>query len=316
METSIFCDDVVSGLSAEHKHLDSKYFYDAKGDALFQEIMTCPEYYLSRCELEILKEQGHVIASKLAEGFQEFNLIELGPGDASKSIYLLQALRQTGRHFSYIPIDISKNIINRLEETIPTQVKGFRIKGQVGEYLERLNEIAQRSTLPKIILFLGASIGNLNSSEARIFCKAIEGMLNPNDILMIGFDLRKNPDIILAAYHDKGGITKAFNLNLLTRINHELGANFDLDSFDHFPTYDPQSGLCRSFLISKREQSVFIKQCDAQIDFKEYESIFMERSMKYSLEETEKLAQEANFSVENHFFDSKKWFVDSLWKKV
>lgn len=313
---STFCEDVISDLSTEPKRLNSKYFYDAKGDLLFQKIMNCPEYYLSRCELDILKNQAHSIASKLIESFQEFDLIELGPGDASKSIHLLQALQRTGAHFSYVPIDISVNIINRLEEKIPAQVKGLNVQGLAGEYLEALSEFSKKSKLPKIILFLGANLGNLDAKDALAFCKTIEALLNLNDLLLIGFDLRKKPDRILVAYNDRGGITKAFNLNLLTRINRELEANFDLDAFEHFPTYDPLSGICKSFLISEKEQIVYIKKANTTISFSENEPIFMEMSMKYSIKETEKLAREASFSVEKHFFDRKKWFIDSIWKKT
>ncbi len=315
-EFSTFCKDVVDGLSAKHKYLNSKYFYDANGDRIFQEIMNCPEYYLSRCEMEILKNQANDIAKKLMQNFQQFDLIELGPGNASKSIHLLRALQEASADFCYTPIDISENIITHLEETIPKQVKNSKVKGMTGDFLEMLKKHTEENNAPKVILFLGSSIGNMNDEDALSFCKTIYHSININDLLLIGFDLKKNPKTILNAYNDKGGITKEFNLNLLTRINRELGADFNIDNFTHLPSYNPQSGVCKSFLISKKKHSVFIQQANITIDFTENEAIFMEKSVKYSLNKTEKLAQKANFSVENHFFDNKKWFVDSLWKKT
>jgi dimethylhistidine N-methyltransferase len=315
-DMDIFCQEVISGLLATKKHLDSKYFYDEKGDALFRKIMNSPEYYLSRCEHEILNQQSTSISKKILQYFHQFDVIELGPGDASKSIHLLRAFNDAKANFSYIPIDISKYIIEYLEKNIPNEIRGVKTKGLVGEYLEMLKSVIEWSSSPKVILFLGSTIGNLDSNDALTFCKMINSLLSPGDLLFIGFDLKKDPDTILAAYNDKQGITRDFNLNLLVRLNRELGANFDIKSFKHFPTYDPGSGLCKSYLISKTEQTVFIEKANTLIYFKANEAIFMETSMKYSMEETEKLAQNANFSVENHFLDSRKWFLDSLWRKT
>lgn len=314
LNIDIFCQEVTSGLLSEAKRLDSKYFYDAKGDALFQKIMNSPEYYLSRCELEILSQQAKTISTKIIQHFQKFDLIELGPGDATKSIHLLHALQQADADFTYIPIDISKNIIENLIKKMPTKIHGIKIRGLAGEYLKMLKKVVKWNDSPKILLFLGSTIGNLSPDDALSFCRAIYGLLNQGDLFFIGFDLKKNPKTILAAYDDMQGITRDFNLNLLARINKELGANFDLDSFEHFPTYDPVNGLCKSYLISEQEQSVFIKKSNTTIFFKKYEPVFMELSKKYSIKETEKLAHDAGFSVEANFLDSRNWFLNSLWK--
>ncbi|HLT42973.1 MAG TPA: L-histidine N(alpha)-methyltransferase [Sphingobacteriaceae bacterium] len=314
LDVDLFSQEVTAGLLAEVKYLDSKYFYDVKGDALFQEIMNSPEYYLSRCELEILSRQSKTISDTIMRHFKRFNLIELGPGDATKSIHLLGALKQSDANFSYTPIDISKNIIQNLEAKLPNKIRGLEVKGLAGEYVEMLQKVVKSDDSPKVILFLGANIGNLRAEDALAFCKSIHSLLNKGDLLFIGFDLKKDPNTILAAYNDMQGVTRDFNLNLLIRINEELGANFDLDSFEHYPTYDPVSGLCKSYLISKTEQSVYIEKSKATILFKKHEPIFMEVSKKYSIEETEKLASEANFSVEAHYQDTRSWFLDSLWK--
>ncbi len=314
LDIDIFCEEVTSGLLSKVKHLDSKYFYDKTGDILFQKIMNSPEYYLSRCEMEILSRQSKLISTKIIQHFKHFDLIELGPGDATKSIHLLRALKQADAEFTYVPIDISKNIIKDLEATIPSKIQGVKTKGLAGEYLKMLKEVVKLDNSPKIILFLGSNIGNLNSDQALKFCKDIHGLLNKGDLFFIGFDLKKDPNIILAAYNDAEGVTRDFNLNLLLRINKELGANFDLEAFKHFPTYDPVLGVCKSFLISKKEQFVYIKKSKATVFFKAQEPIFMEVSKKYSVDEIEKLAHEANFSIETNFQDTRNWFLDSLWK--
>lgn len=316
LDNDLFCHEVTSGLLTDPKHLNSKYFYDAKGDTLFQKIMDSPEYYLSRCELEIMKRQSKTISNKITQQFQQFDLIELGPGDASKSIYLLRALNNERANFRYIPIDISKHVIADLEEKIPIKIKGLKARGVAGEYLEMLAKVVAHNDSPKVILFLGSTIGNLNAKDALIFCKAISNLLNRDDLFFIGFDLIKDPKTILAAYNDAEGITRDFNLNLLVRINRELGADFDINSFKHFPSYNPINGLCKSYLISQKAQSVFIEKSNTTVHFKKYEAVFMETSKKYRIEETEKLAHNAGFSVERNFLDNRNWFLDSLWRKT
>src|SRR5690554_5310416 len=313
IDIDVFCQEVTSGLLAETKYLDSKYFYDTTGDALFQKIMNSTEYYLTRSELEILSQKSKIISTKIMQHFRRFDLIELSRGDATKSIHLLQALQDADAEFTYIPIDISKNIINNLEIKIPEKIQGLKTKGLVGEYLKMLKKVIKLNDVPKVVLLLGANIGNLSSEDALEFSKTIHSLVSKGDLFFIGFDLKKDPNTILAAYNDIEGVTRDFNLNLLIRINRELGANFDIEAFEHFPTYDPESGLCKSYLISQKEQSVYIKKSNTTIHFKKHEPIFMEVSKKYTIEETEKLASLANFSVETNFQDTRNWFLDSLW---
>ena len=310
-----FSIDVRNGLLTSPKKLQSKYFYDKKGDRLFQEIMNCAEYYPTNCEMEILSEQSDSIVNYLKEKLCHFDIFELGPGDASKSIHLLKALQSAALDFTYYPIDISENVIDNLESVLPEEVPGLQVKGLNGDFLHMLKSGIIDSSSQKVVLFLGSNIGNMHRNEAGQFCKEVFAMLNPGDIFFIGIDLKKDPNTILAAYNDKEGLTKAFNLNLLARINKELGANFDLEQFEHFPTYNPQTGECNSYLVSKKEQSIHLKTSDDHIHFHENEAIFMETSIKYSLKETEKMAEHAGFTVLNHYFDTKGWFVDSLWQK-
>lgn len=308
-----FLNEVIQGLKADPKFLSSKYFYDKTGDHLFQQIMHCPEYYLTNCELEILSQQAADIARVLREHAETFDLVELGAGDASKSIYLLQEFLSKKMVETYYPVDISSNVIALLEKELPEKLPELQMKGWNGEYINMLRQIDEQSEKRKVVLFLGSNIGNFKPEKALHFFRQLHQHLQPGDLLFTGFDLRKHPRIILDAYNDKQGFTKAFNLNLLTRINRELNANFELSLFDHYPTYDPGTGSCKSYLISLENQSVHLDE-DQLIAFKKNETILMEVSHKYFLSETDKLAAESGFEVVAKFSDQKKWFADCLWK--
>jgi dimethylhistidine N-methyltransferase len=309
-----FLQDVLSGLNAKPKTLQSKYFYDEDGDILFQKIMSSSEYYLTNCEMEIFTKQTAALAKAIKNGFDSFNLVELGAGDASKSIHLIKELSQQKVNFTYMPIDISSYVIELLEETLPKKVKNLQINGLKGEYFDMLEKANQISSRRKAVLFLGANIGNMPATEAVNFCKKLRSQLNKEDLLLIGFDLKKHPKIIRQAYHDAKGYTRDFNLNLLKRINKELGANFNIDNFEHYPSYDPATGSCKSYLISLKKQSITIAK--TTINFDEHEYIAMEISQKYDLKETENMAKQAGFKPIKHFYDKKNWFVDSVWECI
>lgn len=311
---SKFLQEVLHGLSSTPKHLQSKYFYDEAGDKLFQQIMDSDEYYPTNCEMEIFKEQTPNLAETLKNGFNFFDLVELGAGDATKSSYLLKQLIEEKANFSYLPIDISSHIIDDLEKNLPQQIPGLQVKGLNGEYFEMLKKATQISSKRKVVLFMGANIGNMPVEEAHKFCNKLREHLSKEDLLLIGFDLKKHPRIIRAAYNDAQGYTKEFNLNLLRRINRELGANFNVEAFDHYPSYDPQTGSCKSYLISLKKQLVLIE--GNEIQFEENEYILMEISQKYSVSETEHMAQKASFKPVKHFFDSKNWFLDTVWQCI
>ncbi len=313
-QVTAFYQDVLAGLSAYPKKLQSKYFYDAAGDKLFQEIMNCPEYYLTNCELEIFSEQTAALVQTLTENFKGFDLIELGAGDATKSVFLLQELLSKKINFTYLPIDISTNVIEQLEQNLPQKLPGLQMHGLNGDYFDMLKEARQLSSRPKVVLFMGSNIGNMPVKEAQDFCIKLRQQLSPGDLAIIGFDLKKNPKTILAAYNDSEGITKNFNLNLLHRINRELDADFKINQFDHYPTYDPDTGTCKSFLISLTKQTV--KLGTRTIAFVENEYIDMEVSQKYNLEETDDMAIQSGFEPVQHFFDSRNWFVDVVWLSV
>jgi len=311
--TTSFYKDVVQGLSASPKYLSSKYFYDVIGDRLFQQIMQLPEYYLTRSEQEIFLMQTKALAKPLLHRFQQFDVIELGAGDATKSTHLLQELANAGKSFTYFPVDISANVIQLLEKEIPERVPGLQVEGLNGDYFEMLEKCYQVSKRRKLVLFLGSNIGNYTLEQAEEFLLELNDHLLPGDLVLIGFDLKKNPKDILAAYNDRTGITKAFNLNLLRRINEELDADFDLLQFDHFPTYDPITGACKSYLISLADQEVRLG--DQTFSFARYEPIWTELSQKYSVQEINEMAIHTGFQPVQNFFDCRHWFVDALWEK-
>ncbi|SEH87855.1 L-histidine N(alpha)-methyltransferase [Epilithonimonas hominis] len=307
----IFQKDILEGLSMSPKKLSSKYFYDKNGDRLFQQIMAMPEYYLTDCELDIFKNKTERIASPISKINEPFDLIELGAGDAMKSSYLLKYLEDSGSDFTYMPIDISRNILSILNEKLSLEIPSLEINLLEGDYFDMLNKATSISKRKKVVMFLGGNIGNMDLEEARHFCREIRRRLNPGDLLLIGFDLKKNPHTILNAYNDAAGITAAFNLNLLTRINNELDADFNRDNFEHYQTYDPISGACRSFLVSLCKQKVTVK--NSIFNFEENELIDMEISQKFSQDDIEKLAKDSGFHIITEIKDSKDWFVDSIW---
>jgi dimethylhistidine N-methyltransferase len=310
-KTDLFYKDVIAGLSAHPKYLSSKYFYDANGDKLFQDLMNCEEYYPTNCELEIFSEKTADICNAIMGDGDAFDLIELGAGDATKSSYLLKYLLAESAEFTYFPIDISANVISYLNITLPVTVPGLLMNGLNGDYFEMLKKAASLSDRRKVVMFLGSNIGNMNTADAESFCSELRAHLSPGDMLLIGIDLKKNPKTILAAYNDKDGITSRFNLNLLERINNELNGDFKTGQFEHYPTYDPETGACKSYLVSTADQTVSIH--GERFHFLKDEYIFMEISQKFTVAETDKMANAAGFKAINRFYDNKKWFVDAIW---
>ena len=307
-----FLADVVKGLHSNPKYLDSKYFYDKKGDALFQEIMASPEYYLTNCEMEIFTQQKEQIAEDiLAEG-KTFDYVGFGPGDAIKSTHLLKELWKRKGLKYFIPIDISSNMVNFLEKEMPKRIPGLIVQGLAGEYLQMLPETPGISTNKRLISFLGANIGNFKREEVTHFLNQLRGLLIEGELVLIGFDLKKNPFKILEAYNDKGGVTAQFNLNLLTRINRELNGDFNPDTFKHYNSYDPDTGACKSYLFSLKKQEV--KVGDGVFHFEKDETIHMETSQKYSIDQIDEMASLSGYKPVANFFDSERMFVDVLWK--
>ena len=287
-----FREDVKKGLSAQQKRVHSKYFYDALGDKLFQEIMKLPEYYLTNSELEIFKNQSAHILDEFNTDGNFFDLIEFGAGDGTKTKLLIKGLLENGAEFRYLPIDISKDVLVELEKDFQNEFPGLKIAPQNQDYFSALDYIYSESDNPKLVLFLGSSIGNFNSESAVEFLSSLNSKLKSGDQALIGFDLRKNPNVILNAYNDSKGITRAFNLNLLSRINRELNADFDLSKFEHYPFYDPETGLAKSYIVSLELQEVYIQRIGLNVHFDAGECIHTEISKKFTINEIQDISSE------------------------
>ena len=309
-----FAEDVLAGLSATPKTLSSKYFYDDEGSRLFQKIMQLPEYYLTRAEFEIFRTQAPQIFEAFTDSAPAFDLIELGAGDGTKTAVLIDYFLKQKADFTYSPIDISREAVDSLTEKFHASFPDLQINARVGDYFRILETLKSATARPKVMLFLGSNIGNFSREASIEFFRNLRAVMSPQDLLFTGFDLQKDPRVILAAYDDAAGVTAEFNLNLLRRINRELGGDFDLEKFSHYAIYRPTECAARSFLISREQQEVHIARLDKTFHFKPWEPIFMEISQKYNLEMIEDFAQMSGFRVKQNFFDDKKYFVDSLWK--
>jgi L-histidine Nalpha-methyltransferase len=310
--TSSFAQDVKKGLTSKPKFLLSKYFYDAAGDRLFQKIMDLPEYYLTRCEGEVLVSSCTDLG--LCFGGKAFDLVELGAGDGMKTRILLQHFEEQKRQYHYFPVDISGNILQHLQEELYAIWPDMQVTPLEGDYFAALDQMKKTEPgVPKLVLFLGSTIGNMTFADGAEFLKQLSARLQPEDLVLIGFDLKKDPDQILAAYNDAAGVTRDFNFNHLLRINRELGANFNLDNFLHWPVYHPITGEMKSYLVSKVAHSVFVPNLELTVYFDAWEAIDMELSKKFDFKEIEELANIANLKVLNHFMDQQHFFSDTLF---
>ena len=306
---------VLKGLSAEPKTLPSWLFYDETGDRLFQEIMRMPEYYPTRCEYDILQQHKEKLLKHFRERARTFKLIELGAGDGLKTEILLRHFMGEGIDFTYLPIDISSHALDALSQRLNTTLPGLRIQPLKKSYSEALKHMRSYDE-KKIILFMGANIGNFTLHEACAFLSKLVIPLTAKDLLLIGFDLKKDPRIIQEAYDDPRGLTREFNLNILTRLNRELGADFPAAEFSHFPYYDPETGTTKSFLMSMKDQAIRFSALDRTIRFDQWETIQTEVSQKYDVRMIEKLLALSGLRIVEVFYDNQKYFCDVLVKPL
>jgi dimethylhistidine N-methyltransferase len=304
---------VLEGLSETPKQLPSRYFYDDEGSAIFQEIMGLEEYYLTGCELEILNAQRANILAPLID--RPLNLVDLGSGDGLKTMVLLEHLVEAGADVRYVPIDISEKAMRSVIEAARERMPDLEIVGVVGEYADGMQWLCkEHGDRSNLVLFLGSNIGNFNRLRARTFLRRLWNSLRTDDHVLVGFDLKKDIDVLLAAYDDRLGVTGRFNLNLLERINAELDADFDTSKFRHFATYDVYQGAMTSYLVSLERQTVQIDALEHHIDFEAWEPVHTEYSYKFLESDISALAADTGFAIENQFFDERRYFTDSLWR--
>ena len=308
-----FAAAVMEGLAEKPKRLSSRFIYDDAGSEYFRQIMALEEYYPTRCEAEILREQGSAIAERFAG--VNLNVVDLGAGDGAKTMLLLRHFAAAGVPCSYVPIDISEGAMAGLAGFARREVPTLGVAGLVADYwtaLRWLNDNSQGQR--NLVLFLGSNIGNFDKANARNFLRRLWTALRPDDYVFIGFDLKKDIDKLLAAYNDSKGVTARFNKNLLARINNELGGHFDLDKFRHYATYDVFSGAMESYLVSLVEQTVQVDALDREFRFDEWEPMHTEYSYKYLQQDIEGLAAHTGFVIEDAYYDSNRWYCGSLWR--
>ncbi|HLT49106.1 MAG TPA: L-histidine N(alpha)-methyltransferase [Aequorivita sp.] len=311
-----FKKEVFEGLSAYPKYLSSKYFYDKKGDRLFQEIMAMPEYYLTGCEFQILSTYTETIGELFRDRENGLDLIELGAGDGKKTKVLLKYMAENNFNFVYKPIDISENAVELLSNNLAQEMPILNVDAEVGEYFEVLERLKGFNKRKKVIMVLGSNIGNLKHPKAIEFLSKLKDAMLPDDLLFMGFDQKKEPQKILNAYNDETGITEAFNKNVLTRINRELGGNFDLNKFKHWEVYDPETGTAKSFLVATEAMEVSIEALKLTVNFDQWETIHTEISQKYDDKIVGWLAEEAGLKIETSFTDEKEYYKDYVFRKA
>jgi L-histidine Nalpha-methyltransferase len=304
--------DVLAGLTASPKRLSCRYFYDGEGSRLFDAICEQPEYYLTRAETAILRSH----AGALASGFVgDVTLVELGSGSAIKTRLLLDAFLKGRRAVRYVPIDICRPVLESCAAGLAERYPSLEIMAVAGEYHKGLQLLRTESDRPKLILWLGSNIGNFERGEAARFLRQVRDTMTRSDRLLVGVDLRKDRKILEAAYDDAAGVTALFNLNLLGRINRELGGDFDLRAFRHRAVYDEVVGRIEMYLVSTRAQRVRIGRLGLEVAFAAGEAVHTEDSYKYSLEELSALADAAGLAFEHSYFDSEERFCLGTFRR-
>ncbi|WP_367608101.1 L-histidine N(alpha)-methyltransferase [Legionella sp. W05-934-2] len=306
-----FANDVKRGLSGHVKTISSKYLYDDIGSRLFKRITELDEYYLTRTEMAIIRSIKDRLPM-IVDSY-EVDIIELGVGDGQKSSQIIKAFLDYGCDTTFFPIDISSAAFDLLNDNI-AMLDHCSIKAIVADYQRGLHYCKRVSTRKKLVLFLGSNIGNFTSSQAVEFITHIRQDLSPGDFLLIGFDLKKEIDRLIKAYDDSQGVTRDFNLNLLNRINRELGGEFDLTAFQHLAVYNPRLSAMESHLLSLKQQHVPIKALDMEVAFDYYEPIHLEFSFKFNMIDIQNLASATGFKLVRNFVDDNGYFSDSLWQ--
>jgi L-histidine N-alpha-methyltransferase len=305
-----FARDVRDGLSSRPKMLPPKYFYDNLGSHLFEAICWLPEYYVTRAEAEIIIRDADEITSQMAESTKgSVRLIELGSGSAEKTRHLIEAIFRRKKELLYVPVDISVSALERSAERLLHDFSGLRIIAYATDYDTALGSLAagpnteDQVATRNVVLFLGSSIGNLDPDASRALLRKIRSALHQDDLLFIGADLKKSPDILIPAYDDALGVTAAFNLNVLVRMNSELGADFDLAKFHHRAIYNQRASRIEMHLYSREPQTVRIKATDMTVEFEQGESIHTENSYKFDMDQLSLLGIDTGFDLRKTWYD-------------
>ena len=301
-------DDVRAGLCAYPKELAPKYFYDERGSILFERITELPEYYPTRAEREILSQRS---AEILAAAGCPQTLVELGSGSAAKTRHLLSAMRDAGCLRTYVPVDISEEITHRTAASLVDEYPGLNVRGLVCDFEKHLERVPD-SGESRMIAFLGGTVGNFYPRQRHSFLERIAALLGPGDHLLLGTDLIKDSARLEAAYNDSAGVTAEFNKNVLEVLNRELGADFDLDAFEHVARYDAEAERMDIRLRSLADQEVRVEGLDLEIAFAAEEEMRTEISTKFTRERIETAYAGAGLELAGWFTDAAGDYALSL----
>ena len=306
-----FSRDIREGLSSYPKHLFPKYLYDELGSRLFEAICEVDEYYLTRAEDEILKTH----ADEIVAGIPDCDtLIELGSGSAEKTRTVIDTFMRQRQELLFIPVDISASTLAESAHALLDSYPSLRIDAYASDYFQALDALPPLGRNPVLVLFLGSNIGNFEPTEARNFLSAIRRVLRPEDVLLLGVDLKKDRQTLEASYNDSLGVTRAFIVNELGRINRELNANFDLWAFGLRSFFNEQAGRVEVYLESLRAQSVGIRDLNMSIHLEAGERIYVESAYKYDLNDLRRFGKETGFDLEQTWLDKQKRFSSNLFR--
>jgi dimethylhistidine N-methyltransferase len=307
-----FRQEVLAGLSSTPRRLSSVYFYDDQGSELFDEITRLPEYYLTRVEREILVAHADAIVDLIGDA--PCCVVDLGAGSGDKTRVILSRMRERARDVRYAPVDVSAAALWSAEQSMRSDLPGLRVDAVHDEYVSGLARVrAAQSGRKLLVLWLGSSIGNFDDDQAIAMLRRLSEVCDPADVLLVGFDLLKDPQALVAAYADSRGVTAEFNYNLLRRINRELQADFDVGQFQHHATFLPSGSRMESYLISRQQQAVTVAGHRFELDA--WEPIHTEVSCKYSERRIGELMQAAGLGVIATFSDSERRFADVACSK-
>lgn len=302
--------DARNGLTAEPKWLAPKWFYDARGSELFEEITRLPEYYPTRAEREILDAR----AGEIAQLTGAHTLVELGSGSSEKTRLILQALRDHGTLSTFVPLDVSEVALRDAARAITDDFPGLTVHGVVGDFTAHLDQLPGEA--PRVVAFLGGTIGNLLPDERAEFYTSIRAVLEPGEWLLLGTDLVKDPDVLVRAYDDAAGVTAEFNRNVLRVLNRQLGADFEVEAFSHRAIWDPRNEWIEMHLRADRAMSVLIPEIGLEVEFAKGEELSTEVSAKFRREGVEGELTKAGFAPGAWWTDSQDRFALSLWQAL
>ena len=305
-----FSEEISDSLSHKNKFINPKFFYDSKGSELFENICSIPEYYLTKTEILLLKKLKNDLLDYMDESFR---IVELGSGSSTKTRLILDIFSEQEK-IEYFPIDISE-ILTESSEVLLKNYPNLHITGIVDTYEGGLEFIEKFDDRKNLIIFLGSSFGNFPPNEGLDFLKRINNVLKDGDLFLVGLDLVKDKVVMERAYNDSSGITAQFNLNVLSRINNELGADFILENFEHVAKYNTKDQRIEMYLKSLTDQSITVSKSNLKLELSKDELIHTEYSYKYKISQIEDLMDKAGFEIKNMWLDDRRYFSLTLASK-